>query len=43
VRSDPRVIASYLGADPAAVARSGSLTPADKADKAADAEEVAPT
>ncbi|HEV3355108.1 MAG TPA: ABC transporter ATP-binding protein, partial [Acidimicrobiales bacterium] len=46
VRSDPRVIASYLGADPAAVARSGSLTPADKADKAdkaEDAEEVAPT
>ena len=39
IRSDPRVIASYLGTDAAAVARSGVLT----ASKGDQTEEVAPT
>jgi ABC-type branched-subunit amino acid transport system ATPase component len=38
VRADPLVIASYLGADPAAVARSGALAPMTET----ESEEVAP-
>jgi ABC-type branched-subunit amino acid transport system ATPase component len=40
VRSDPRVIASYLGTDAAAVARSGALAATEEAE---EIEEVAPT
>jgi ABC-type branched-subunit amino acid transport system ATPase component len=43
VRSDPQVIASYLGADAAAVARSGALQAATADEDEDETTEVAPS